>query len=213
MSDPVIVSRRLCFNYGSFRAVKDLSLEVNKGEIISVTGANGAGKTTLIKMLSGILTPLSGEVMIAGYNVTLDKKNAIRHIGYMSQTSALLTNLSASENYKFYGIINGFSRREIERKFAGDSDLFNMERFGNKRVEELTAGWKQLLSFAITIMKEPEVLLLDEPTAGVDAVTRVKIWDRIKELSSYGAAVVITSHYSSEASMCHRNINIQKPEQ
>ncbi len=201
MAETIIRTKSLCKNYGSFRAVKDLSIEVMAGEIVAVTGENGAGKTTLIKMLSGILSPTSGEISISGC------------IGYMSQTSALLANMTAKENYWFYGVINNFSRKEIEFKFGRASEMFGMDKFASKKVEELTSGWKQLLSFSIATMKEPRVLLLDEPTAGVDTITRGRLWDCVRDLANAGTSVVVTSHYSSEAAMSSRNIQIHRPEQ
>ena len=149
MSDPIIKTVDLCYKYGKFMAVNNLSVEIMGGEVVSLTGANGAGKTTFIKMLSGILTPYSGEMFIG-----VDKS-------YMSQSSALLANMTARENYNFYGVINGLSKAEIEEKFALSSDLLGLGQFQNKRVEELTSGWRQLLSFSIAIMRNPGVLLLD----------------------------------------------------
>lgn len=201
MSDPIIKTVDLCYKYGKFMAVNNLSVEIMGGEVVSLTGANGAGKTTFIKMLSGILTPYSGEMFIG-----TDKS-------YMSQSSALLANMTARENYNFYGVINGLSKAEIEEKFALSSDLLGLGQFHNKRVEELTSGWRQLLSFSIAIMRNPGVLLLDEPTAGVDTLTRGKIWGCIRRLSDCGTTVLVTSHYASESAMCHRNINIFRPEQ
>lgn len=201
MSETVIKCTSLCRNYGSFRAVKDLSIEVKRGEILAITGANGSGKTTLMKMLCGILSPTSGGIYIE------------KPLGYMSQSLALMANMTARENYNFYGVINSLSTSEIEKRFGLASELFRFDRFDNKRVEELTAGWKQLLSFSIAMMGEPKVLLLDEPTAGVDTLTRQKIWDCIKLLSENGTAVVVTSHYLSEARLCSSTLYMERVEQ
>jgi ABC-2 type transport system ATP-binding protein len=121
--------------------------------------------------------------------------------------------MTARENYKFYGVINGLKKGEVCSKFESVSELLGLDRFANKRVEELTAGWRQLLSFSIAIMREPGILLLDEPTAGVDTLTREKIWSCIKAMSESGTTVLVTSHYASESAKCHRNINICRPEQ
>jgi ABC-2 type transport system ATP-binding protein len=201
MSQTVIRCVGLSKNYGHLRAVSDLNMELREGETISVTGSNGSGKTTLMKMLCGILTPSSGEIFIE------------KPVGYMSQSSALIPRLTTKENYDFYGVVNSIKRGERERRFKEVAEQFGLDRFKNKRVEELTAGWRQLLSFSVAIMGEPRVLLLDEPTAGVDTLTRQKIWECIMKMAESGCAVVVTSHYQTEVRLCGRNLHMERPVQ
>ncbi len=201
MSQTVIKCVNLCKSYGNLKAVSNLNMELGSGEIISVTGSNGSGKTTLMKMLCGILRPSSGDIFIE------------KPIGYMSQSSSLISRLTTKENYDFYGVVNSLSKSERMRRFSEAAELFGLDKFENKRVEELTAGWRQLLSFSVAIMGEPKVLLLDEPTAGVDTLTRQRIWEYIFNLAESGCAVVVTSHYQSEVRLCGRNLHMERPVQ
>ena len=201
MSQTVIKCVNLCKSYGNLKAVSNLNMELGSGEIISVTGSNGSGKTTFMKMLCGILRPSSGDIFIE------------KPIGYMSQSSSLISRLTTKENYDFYGVVNSLSKSERMRRFSEAAELFGLDKFENKRVEELTAGWRQLLSFSVAIMGEPKVLLLDEPTAGVDTLTRQRIWEYIFNLAESGCAVVVTSHYQSEVRLCGRNLHMERPVQ
>ena len=207
----VLNASGVSYKYGSFVAVKGLDLQVRGGETVAVTGSNGAGKTTLLKILCGLLVPFEGSVQVMGHGFVPRPGLARRHLGYMSQSCALIEGLTAKENYFFYGVVNGLDGNIIEKKFRFVCSEFNLEKFKNKRVEKLTSGWRQLLSFSIAIMNNPSVLLLDEPTAGVDSITRKMIWDRINYMSYVGCGIVVTSHNKMESDNCSRQIFIETP--
>jgi len=200
----VIRVRNLFKKFGDFTANHDLSFDVYKGEIFGFLGANGAGKTTAIKILCGLSYPTSGEIEVAGFNVYKQRELLKRNIGYMSQKFSLYEDLTVFENIRFYGGIYGLSRKEIHRKADELLSTLNLEHARNKRIGELPLGWKQKLAFSVAILHNPDIVFLDEPTGGVDPVTRRQFWDLIYEASRKGITVFVTTHYMDEAEYCDR---------
>ena len=204
MTEPVIVTRGLSRHFGSLVAVRDVSLEVAKGEIFGVLGPNGAGKSTTIRMLCGILDPTSGEGRVVGFDIRRDAERVKERIGYMTQRFSLYEDLTVEENLKFYAGIYGvpFTRRS---KRVGEV----LERTGlvgrrGQLAGTLSGGWKQRVALASATIHEPPLLFLDEPTAGVDPVSRREFWEQIHRLSHEGTTVLLTTHYMDEAERCHR---------
>jgi ABC-2 type transport system ATP-binding protein len=204
VSEPVIVTRSLSRHFGDFVAVRDVSLEVEKGEIFGVLGPNGAGKSTTIRMLCGILDPTSGEGTVVGYDIRREAERVKERIGYMTQRFSLYEDLTVEENLKFYAGIYGvpLSRR---KKRVGDV----LERTGlsarrGQLAGTLSGGWKQRVALASATIHEPPLLFLDEPTAGVDPVSRRQFWEQIHRLAHEGTTVLLTTHYMDEAERCHR---------
>jgi len=173
--------------FGDFKAVNNISLTVEKGEIFGFLGANGAGKTTAIRIFCGLSYPTSGEATVAGFDVYREQEQIKKHIGYMSQKFSLYDNLTVQENITFYGGVYGLSRKEIKTRRGS-----------------LPLGWKQKLAFSVAIFHRPEIVFLDEPTGGVDPITRRQFWDMIYEASAQGITVFVTTHYMDEAEYCHR---------
>lgn len=202
--DAVIKVDELTRKFGHFTAVDKISFEVEKGEIFGFLGANGAGKTTSIRMLTGLLTPTSGKATVAGYDIYRQVEKIKQNIGYMSQKFSLYNDLTIKENIHFYGGIYGLDRSEIRRKrdeLLEKLDLLDMQ---NRLVEDLPLGWKQKLAFSVATLHEPKIVLLDEPTSGVDPIIRRQFWDMIYEASHYGTTIFITTHYMEEAEYCKR---------
>jgi ABC-2 type transport system ATP-binding protein len=204
VSEPVIVTRALSRRFGSFVAVRDVSLEVEKGEIFGVLGPNGAGKSTTIRMLCGILDPTSGEARVVGFDVRTQAEEVKQRIGYMTQRFSLYEDLTVEENLKFYAGIYGvpFGRR---KKRVGEV-LERTGLVGRRRqlAGTLSGGWKQRVALASATIHEPPLLFLDEPTAGVDPVSRREFWEQIHRLAHEGTTVLLTTHYMDEAERCHR---------
>ncbi|MES2386465.1 MAG: ABC transporter ATP-binding protein [Bacteroidota bacterium] len=204
MAEPVIVCKDLSKQFGSFYAVNKISFEVGKGEIFGFLGANGAGKTTAMRILCGLSYPSSGEAMVAGFNVYTQQESIKRNIGYMSQKFSLYENLSVSENIQFFGGIYGLGRQVIKER---REDLLKRLGLQNQRdtlVAALPLGWKQKLAFSVAIFHRPQIVFLDEPTGGVDPVTRRQFWDMIYEASASGITIFVTTHYMDEAEYCNR---------
>jgi ABC-2 type transport system ATP-binding protein len=204
VSEPVIVTRALSRHFGDLVAVKDVSLEVEKGEIFGVLGPNGAGKSTTIRMLCGILDPTSGEGTVVGYDIRREAERVKERIGYMTQRFSLYEDLTVEENLKFYAGIYGvpFSRR---RKRV--SEVLERTGLSGRRAQlagTLSGGWKQRVALASATIHEPPLLFLDEPTAGVDPVSRREFWEQIHRLAHEGTTVLLTTHYMDEAERCHR---------
>ncbi|HEV8548682.1 MAG TPA: ABC transporter ATP-binding protein [Polyangiaceae bacterium] len=204
MSEPVIVTRSLSRRFGDLVAVRDVSLEVEKGEIFGVLGPNGAGKSTTIRMLCGILDPSSGEGRVVGFDIKTQAEQVKQRIGYMTQRFSLYEDLTVEENLKFYAGIYGvpFGRR---KKRVGEV----LERTGllgrrSQIAGTLSGGWKQRVALASATIHEPPLLFLDEPTAGVDPVSRREFWEQIHRLAHEGTTVLLTTHYMDEAERCHR---------
>jgi ABC-2 type transport system ATP-binding protein len=202
--DSIIRAENLTKKFGDFTAVDSISFEVSKGEIFGFLGANGAGKTTAIRMLCGLLSPTSGLGMVATYDVNRQPDMIKRSIGYMSQKFTLYEDLTAVENMRFFGGIYGMSRSRIREKTGIILKELQLEERANSLVKTLPLGWKQKLAFSVAVLHEPPVVFLDEPTGGVDPVTRREFWEMIYRAASMGTTVFVTTHYMDEAEYCNR---------
>jgi drug efflux transport system ATP-binding protein len=202
--DKAITVDQLTKKFGDFTAVDNISFEVNKGEIFGFLGANGAGKTTAIRMLCGLSFPSSGKAEVAGYDVYRQTEKIKRNIGYMSQRFSLYEDLTVKENICFYAGIYGKGNDFIKKKTAVVLKDLHLEREADKLVQSLPLGWKQKLAFSVAIFHEPEIVFLDEPTGGVDPVTRREFWNLIYEAAASGITVFVTTHYMDEAEYCNR---------
>jgi ABC-2 type transport system ATP-binding protein len=205
MNDQIIITtKNLTKRFGEFTAVDAISFDVKKGEIFGFLGANGAGKTTAMRMLCGLSIPTSGEATVAGYDVYKQTEKIKKNIGYMSQKFSLYEDLSIKENIRFYAGIYGKSDAFIKDKTARLLKNLNLEKEADKLVGSLPLGWKQKLAFSVAIFHEPQIVFLDEPTGGVDPVTRREFWNMIYEAADSGLTVFVTTHYMDEAEYCHR---------
>ncbi|MFT3919034.1 ABC transporter ATP-binding protein [Cloacibacterium sp.] len=204
MQQKAIISENLTKIFGDFTAVDHISFEVTKGEIFGFLGANGAGKTTAMRMFCGLSIPTSGNATVAGFDVYKNTEEIKKNIGYMSQKFSLYENLTIIENLEFFGGIYGLSNKQIKEKNAELVAKLGLEKEKNKLVSELPLGWKQKLAFSVAIFHEPEIVFLDEPTGGVDPVTRRQFWDLIYEASENGITIFVTTHYMDEAEYCNR---------
>jgi ABC-2 type transport system ATP-binding protein len=184
--------------------VDHISFEVKKGEIFGFLGANGAGKTTAMRMFSGLSIPSSGTATVAGFDVYKETEKIKKNIGYMSQKFSLYGNLTVKENLDFFGGIYGIPRKKLKIKRDELLKELGLENEKNKLVSELPLGWKQKLAFSVAIFHEPEIVFLDEPTGGVDPVTRRQFWNMIYEASERGITIFVTTHYMDEAEYCDR---------
>jgi ABC-2 type transport system ATP-binding protein len=200
----VITTEKLTKRFGDFIACNELSFEVGKGEIFGFLGANGAGKTTAMRMLCGLLKPTSGKASIAGFDVYTQTEKIKNSIGYMSQKFSLYDDLTVSENIRFYGGIYGMNTKEIKIKTSELLDELQLQNEAKTLVSDLPLGWKQKLSFSVSIVHNPEIVFLDEPTGGVDPVTRRQFWDLIYHASDKGVTIFVTTHYMDEAEYCNR---------
>jgi ABC-2 type transport system ATP-binding protein len=204
MHDTVISVRNLVKKFGSFTANDNLNFEVYAGEIFGFLGANGAGKTTTLRILSGLSSPTSGEVMVAGYDAKKEPEKIKKKIGYMCQKFSLYEDLTVKENIMLYGGIYGMSLRLIRERTAELMAKLNFTDYENKLISDLPLGLKQKLAFSIAILHEPKTVFLDEPTGGVDPVTRRQFWEMIYEAATRGITVFVTTHYMDEAEYCDR---------
>jgi ABC-2 type transport system ATP-binding protein len=204
MTDKAIVCKELTKQFGSFTAVNRISFEVEAGEIFGFLGANGAGKTTAMRMLCGLSYPSSGEASVAGLNVYRQQDAIKQHIGYMSQKFSLYENLTVKENIRFYGGIYGLPNRQLQEKSEALIARLGLQQEAGKMVGALPLGWKQKLAFLVAIIHQPRIVFLDEPTGGVDPVTRRQFWDLIYEAAAEGITVFVTTHYMDEAEYCNR---------
>jgi ABC-2 type transport system ATP-binding protein len=203
-SDKVITAEKLTKQFGDFTAVDAISFEVSRGEIFGFLGANGAGKTTAMRMLSGLSIPTSGNAKVAGFDVYKETEQIKKNIGYMSQKFSLYEDLTVKENIRFYAGIYGKSDSFIKDKTALILGQLNMSDEANKLVKALPLGWKQKLAFSVAIFHEPQIVFLDEPTGGVDPVTRREFWNMIYKAAESGITVFVTTHYMDEAEYCNR---------
>lgn len=204
MEEKVIICKDLTKQFGNFYAVDKISFDVAKGEIFGFLGANGAGKTTAMRILCGLSYPSSGEATVAGFSVKNQQESIKKNIGYMSQKFSLYENLTIVENIEFFGGVYGVSRKEIkERSDKLITDL-GLQKEAKKLVGGLPLGWKQKLAFSVSIFHRPKIVFLDEPTGGVDPVTRRQFWDMIYDASASGITVFVTTHYMDEAEYCNR---------
>ena len=199
-----IKSENLTKVFGDFTAVDHLNFEVKKGEIFGFLGANGAGKTTAMRMFSGLSIPSSGNATVAGYDVYTETEKIKKNIGYMSQKFSLYGNLTVKENLNFFGGIYEIPRKELRMKRNQLITELGLENEKNKLVSQLPLGWKQKLAFSVAIFHEPQIVFLDEPTGGVDPVTRRQFWNMIYEASDRGITIFVTTHYMDEAEYCDR---------
>ena len=200
----VIQAHNLTKKFGAFTAVDAISFEVMEGEIFGFLGANGAGKSTAMKMLTGLLSPTSGQGSVAGFDVYKQNEEIKKHIGYMSQKFSLYENLTVKENIRFFGGIYGIGRKKLYEKTDDLIFRLGLEKESNKLVRTLPLGWKQKIAFSVAILHEPKVVFLDEPTGGVDPITRRQFWDMIYEAASMGITIFVTTHYMDEAEYCDR---------
>ncbi|HEX9649609.1 MAG TPA: ABC transporter ATP-binding protein [Cyclobacteriaceae bacterium] len=200
----VIEVENLVKKFGDFTAVDNISFEVKEGEIFGFLGANGAGKTTAIKMLCGLMAPTSGRGVVAGFDIKTQREKVKRRIGYMSQKFSLYDDLSSYENIMFYGGIYGIRRKELKKKAERLIRKLGLESVENKLLKSLPPGWKQKLAFSVALLHEPSVIFLDEPTGGVDPVTRRQFWELIYETATEGKTIFVTTHYMDEAEYCDR---------
>lgn len=200
----VIAAEQLTKRFGSFTAVDGISFQVHSGEIFGFLGANGAGKTTAMKMLCGLLKPTSGRGTVAGFDVGTQSEQIKKNIGYMSQKFSLYEDLTVRENMMFYGGVYGLSRSFIKEKTKQILHKLQLEQEGNTLVKALPLGWKQKLSFSVALLHNPPIVFLDEPTGGVDPITRREFWEMIYEAAHLGTTVFVTTHYMDEAAYCNR---------
>ena len=196
--------RDLVKKFGDFTAVNDISFHVFKGEIFGFLGANGAGKTTAMRILCGLSHPTSGEGSVAGFSIVNEQEKIKKHIGYMSQKFSLYPDLKVWENIELFGGIYGLSDKQIAEKTESMLKALDMEKAKNMYVSDIPLGWKQKLAFSIAMVHDPEIVFLDEPTGGVDPVTRRSFWELIYKTASTGVTVFVTTHYMDEAEYCDR---------
>jgi ABC-2 type transport system ATP-binding protein len=202
--DTVIKTENLTKRFGNFIAVDEITFEVSRAEIFGFLGANGAGKTTAMRLLIGLSKPSSGQATVAGYDVYRETEQVKKNIGYMSQKFSLYEDLTVLENIRFFGGIYGLSRKVIREKSETLLEQLGLQDEGRKLVGSLPLGWKQKLSFSVAVLHDPKIVFLDEPTGGVDPVTRRQFWDMIYAATLRGMTVFVTTHYMDEAEYCNR---------
>ena len=200
----IIAVHQLTKKFGDFTAVDAISFEVHRGEIFGFLGANGAGKTTALKMLTGLLKPTSGSANVTDFDVVRYPDKVKQRIGYMSQKFSLYEDLTVRENIRLYGGIYGLSNARIKDKTAQMLTKLSLEDQANALVGSLPLGWRQKLAFTVALLHEPGVVFLDEPTSGVDPLTRRQFWDLIYEAAHQGVTLMVTTHYMDEAEYCDR---------
>ncbi|MBP3228086.1 MAG: ABC transporter ATP-binding protein [Bacteroidaceae bacterium] len=200
----VIEAEGLTKRFGTFTATDHITFRVAAGEIFGFLGANGAGKTTAMRMLCGLSQPTEGRARVAGFDVATEHEQVKRHIGYMSQRFSLYDDLTVSENLRLFGGIYGMKRADVRRKTRELLDELDMAASARKRVGSLPLGWKQKLAFSLSVFHDPQIVFLDEPTGGVDPVTRRRFWELIYRAADRGVTVFVTTHYMDEAEYCDR---------
>jgi ABC-2 type transport system ATP-binding protein len=203
-NEAVITVKNMVKKFGDFVANDNLNFEVYKGEIFGFLGANGAGKTTAIRILCGLSTPTSGKMKVAGYDVYKQTELIKKNIGYMSQKFSLYEDLTIYENIRFYGGVYGMKIAERKARTAEMLERLELKEYENRKIGELPLGWKQKLAFSVAVLHHPKIVFLDEPTGGVDPITRRKFWNLIYEAVERGITVFVTTHYMDEAEYCDR---------
>lgn len=203
-NDPAISVQNLTKRFGDFVAVNDVSFEVAKGEVFGFLGANGAGKTTVMRMLCGLSKPTSGKAVVAGYDIYTETEKVRKNIGYMSQKFSLYEDLTIRENIRFYAGVYGMADAFIRQKTDLLVQKLHLQNEIDKLVHALPLGWRQKLAFSVAIFHEPVIVFLDEPTGGVDPITRREFWKMIYEAASKGITIFVTTHYLDEAEYCDR---------
>jgi len=201
---PAVAIERLSRRFGNFTAVDDVSIEVGRGEVFGFLGPNGAGKTTTIKILCGLLPPSSGRALVDGFDVVTAAAEVRRRIGYMSQIFSLYADLTVDENIRFFSGLYGVAPEKREARRDWVLEMAALREHRRRLTGELSLGWKQRLALGCAVLHEPPVLFLDEPTSGVDPLSRRAFWDLIGEFSGRGTTVFVTTHYMEEAEYCHR---------
>ena len=204
MKRKVISVSNLVKKFGDFTANDNLSFEVYEGEIFGFLGANGAGKTTTIRILSGLSAPTSGEVIVAGFDVAKDSEKLKKNIGYMSQKFSLYEDLTVEENIDFYSGIYRIPKEKKKARKEWVIEMAGLEEHRHSRTAILSGGWKQRLALGCAVLHEPPIIFLDEPTSGVDPISRRKFWDLIYDIADKGGTVFVTTHYMEEAEYCDR---------
>ena len=202
--EKVITVDQLTKRFGDFIAVDHISFDVTKGEIFGFLGANGAGKTTAMRMFCGLSIPTSGKATVAGFDVYQQTEDIKRNIGYMSQKFSLYEDLTVKENIRFYGGIYGLSNKQIADKTKYLLEHLHLQNQQNSLVKSIPLGWKQKLAFSVSVVHDPAIVFLDEPTGGVDPITRREFWELIYDASERGITVFVTTHYMDEAEYCTR---------
>ncbi len=202
--ETVIEVKNLTKKFGDFTAVNEISFKTYKGEIFGFLGANGAGKTTAMKMLIGISKPSSGEASVTGFDVYSQPDRIKRNIGYMSQKFSMYDDLTIKENITFFGGIYGLDRKTIKAKIKVIIESLGLQEVADQLVGSLPLGWKQKLAFSVALLHEPKIVFLDEPTGGVDPITRRQFWELIYKQASLGTTIFVTTHYMDEAEYCDR---------
>jgi len=203
-TESIIVVKDLVKKFGRFVANDNISFDVKKGEVFGFLGANGAGKTTTIRILSGLSRPSSGSVKVAGFDASSESEKIKKVIGYMSQKFSLYDDLSVFENIRLFGGIYGLNRHEIRKRSDELLNKLEIPDLRDRLIGTVPLGWKQKLAFSIAIFHKPRIVFLDEPTGGVDPITRRQFWDHIYEASENGITVFVTTHYMDEAEYCDR---------
>lgn len=209
-SGPAIEVIELTKKFGSFTAVDNISFEVPRGEIFGFLGPNGAGKTTTIRMLLGLLTPTSGTARVIGYDVVKEGESMRKRIGYMSQKFSLYNDLRVEENLNFYGGVYGVRGNKFKQRKQYILEMAGLTGRERELTKNLSGGWKQRLALGVAIIHEPQVLFLDEPTAGVDPISRRAFWELIYDLAEQGTTILVTTHYMDEAEHCQNLVFIQR---
>jgi len=204
MKEVVIKTEKLTKRFGDFIAANEITFDVYAGEIFGFLGANGAGKTTAMRMLCGLSTPSSGKATIAGFDVYKQAEKIKKNIGYMSQKFSLYEDLTITENIRFFAGIYGLPNKKIKEKTSMLIEQLGLQNEAGKLVGSLPPGWKQKLSFSVAILHDPKIVFLDEPTGGVDPVTRRQFWDLIYAASARNITIFVTTHYMDEAEYCNR---------
>ncbi len=204
MSENVISVHNLVKKFGSFIANDNLNFEVSAGEIFGFLGANGAGKTTAIRILSGLSKPTSGEVMVAGFDAYRQTEQIKKNIGYMCQKFSLYEDLTVKENIVLYGGIYGMKKALIKERLEELLEKLRFQEYENRIISDLPLGLRQKLAFSIAVLHKPKIVFLDEPTGGVDPITRRQFWEMIYETAERGITVFVTTHYMDEAEYCDR---------